>query len=155
MKKFLKRVESFLDRYMWGEKTKQLPKEMLVAALTGALEKSFNERQEREFQYVVAYYKTKDDSILGYHASTFCELTQDIIQAKRYSGYNPYPQLQTISKNLKYTLDEEHDERNMFKAAFDHIKKNNFHNLKSSEVYMDAIYLDTDIPKQKFKFKIL
>ncbi len=127
--------------------------ENLKNELASALQKVFDERQERPNQYVVAYYKLSDDSLIGYHASTFCQLTDDILKAKRYSGENPYPQLETISKNLKYTLDTEKHE-GMF-ASINNAIKEDFGGLKSSDLYMDAISLVEGTPKQNLKVKIL
>ena len=76
----------------------------ILDLLGEALKKNFEENQKKPNQYVVAYYKQSDDSLIGYHASTFCQVTQDILDAKRYSGDNPYSQLETIAKNVTKRL---------------------------------------------------
>lgn len=119
------------------------------------LKEAFDKMQERPNQYVVAYYRVSDDSLIGYHSSTFCQVTDDLLRGKRYSGENPYPQLETIAKNLKWTLDTDHKEGELFASVNKSIQENDFGGLKSHEVYMDAIYLADGTPKQSFKYTII
>ncbi len=127
----------------------------LKKGVMGALQKAFDEMQERPNQFVVAYYKVSDDSLIGYHASTLCQLTQDILDAKRYASEDPYPQLAIISKNLRYTLANDHSEESLFSEIHKSIKEDSFNNMKPEEVYMDAIYLAEDTPKQSFRYTII
>lgn len=129
-------------------------KKELFGALGEALKEVFNKNQDRPDQYVVAYYRVSDDSLIGYHASTFCQVTKDILNGKRYSGENPYSQLQTISKNLKYTLSEKSSD-GFFGSIHKKIRNEDFEGLSAEEVYMDAIYLAEGTPKQSFKMLII
>ena len=125
----------------------------LKKKLGDMLGETFDKLQDRPNQFVVTYYKVSDDSLIGYHASTFCQVTKDIMKGKRYSAEDPYPQLTTISENLKYTLDKEHE--GMFSSINKSIQENDFGGLKSSEVWMDAIYLAEGMPKQSFRYTII
>lgn len=129
----------------------------LTEKLVDMLEKVFDEKQNKPNQYIVAYYRMKDDTLLGYHLSTFCQLTQDILKAKRYNGENPTSQLQIIRKNLDYTLDitEESAEKALMGGINLNIKNKYFEELEKSDVYIDAIPLEEGTPKQKFGFKII
>lgn len=126
-------------------------KEMLI----DAMKKAFEEKQSRPFQYVVAYYLTKDDTFLGYHSDSFCNLTQEQLSGKRYSGDNPYEQLAIIRKNLDYTLDmtAEKAENTIFGALNLSTKARYFDGLAKEDVYIMAEYLDDDIPPQKFVYQ--
>lgn len=126
---------------------------MIKDEIMEVLKQVHEDLQSRPNQYVVAYFKQSDNTLIGYHASTFCQITQDILKGKRYAGENPYKQLETIAKNLKYTLDTEKFE-GMFKEVNESIQKD-FGGLKSSEVYLDAIYLAEGTPKQDFRYVIV
>ncbi len=125
----------------------------ILDLLGEALKKNFEENQKKPNQYVVAYYKQSDDSLIGYHASTFCQVTQDILDAKRYSGDNPYSQLETIAKNVKYTLKESHE--GMFAEINSKIRDEDFKGMKCDEIYMDAVYLADGTPTQEFRMNII
>lgn len=128
-------------------------KENILEKLGEILKGVHDELQSRPNQYVVGYFKQSDNTLIGYHASTFCQITQDILNGKRYAGENPYSQLEIIAKNLKYTLDTEKFE-GMFKEVNEGIQKD-FGGLKSTEVYLDAIYLAEGTPKQDCKYVIV
>lgn len=125
--------------------------EKLTEIVTKALEETFNERQKLPFQYVVAY-KTKDEKLIGYHLSTFCQITQNKEEAKRYSGENPYSQLGTIWRNISSTLKltEEDAKKDGFAALSFDIKNKHFKGIDIDNVYIDAVYLDEDTPPQRF-----
>lgn len=112
-----------------------------------------DELQSRPNQYVVGYYKVSDCSLIGYHTSTFCQITKDIMDGKRYAGLDPTSRLMTISDNLKYTLSEKSDE-GMFGEIYKHIKED-FGGLKAEEIYLDPVYLADGMPKQQFRYIIL
>ncbi len=123
-------------------------------ALMKSMQKTFEEKQNDPHQYVVAYMRQDNDELIGYHYDSFCTVGKDILEAKRYSGEDPYPQLKTISQNLKSILDNPNNPEDIFYSL---VKRNRglFNNMKSSEVYMDAIYLCEGTPKQSFHYKIL
>lgn len=130
-----------------------MKKEDIINKITEVMQKAHDERQNSPHQFVVAYFRVKDDTLIGYHLSTFCQTTQDILEAKRYANEDPYPQLKIISKNLHYTLSHTHIGE--FAELHNVIKENDFHNLKPEEVYMDAIYLAEGTPKQNFKYTVI
>lgn len=128
-------------------------KKDILEKLGEAMKEAFDKSQERPNQYVVAYFKKSDDSLIGYHLSTFCQTTDDILEGKRYAGEGPYPQLAIIAKNIAHTLDNEHT--GMFANISNHIKEVNFAGLKSTDIYLDAIYLSDGMPKQDFRYQII
>lgn len=120
--------------------------------LTEALQKVWEERQSLPNQYVVAYFRKKDESRIGYHCSSFCQFTQDVIEGKRYSGENPYPQLETIFRNLTSVLEKEHT--GLFSGISNGVRES-FEGLKIEDIYIDAIYLSDDMPKQECRYSII
>jgi hypothetical protein len=114
----------------------------VVDAIGEALKKSFEERQKRPDQYVVAY-KKKNEELIGYHADTFCNVTKNIFNGKRYAGSDPYSQLEVIWNNLKYAMSKEtYVEKYMPGLTID-------------DVYIDAVYLAEGMEPQRFNLKIM
>jgi hypothetical protein len=124
----------------------------VVDVITKTLEETFNENQKRDNQYVVEYRKVSDDSLLGYHLSTFCQVGQERLNGKRYSGDNPYKQLQTIHKNLTHVLEVGDDSVGLFDGLKRDIRDNHFKGLKPEDVYLNADYLEEGVAPQKFVF---
>ncbi len=124
----------------------------VVGALMDVMGKVFAEDQLKPFQYVVAYKRVADDTVIGYHASTFCNHTQDIEAGKRYNGENPYKQLQTIDKNFKYMMSVEEGSDVLFASIFLDTQKS-YGGLAYDEIYLEAVYLDEGVPPQRFVFK--
>jgi hypothetical protein len=124
----------------------------VVGALMEVMGKVFAKEQEEPFQYVVAYKRVADDTVIGYHASTFCNYTKDIEAGKRYNGENPYKQLQTIDKNFKYMMSVREDSDEMFVRIHLETQKS-YSGLTYEDVYLEAVYLDEDTPPQRFVFK--
>ncbi len=124
----------------------------VVGGLMDVMGKVFAEAQEKPFQYVVAYKRVADDTVIGYHASTFCNHTQDIEAGKRYNGENPYKQLQTIDKNFKYMMSVEEGSDVLFASIFLDTQKS-YGGLAYDEIYLEAVYLDEGVPPQRFVFK--
>ena len=129
-------------------------KKEILSRLTESLQEAFDKRQDMPHQFVVAYYRMDNNELIGYHLSTFCQVTPDILEAKRYADENPYPQLKVIAKNIKYTLDEEPEEDSIFSSITKEVRKD-FGGLKSNEIWLDAIYLEEGTPKQSFKYTVL
>ena len=113
---------------------------------------TMKKEQEKPNQYVVQYRKVSDDSFLGYHASSMCQLTDDRESAKRYNGDNPYDQIQTIHGNLKTVLTADLPEDHIFKEIYNSMKKNYYSGLTIKDIYLEAEYLDSNTPPQTFKF---
>lgn len=134
-----------------------MEKKQIMEKLMEAMKQSFDERQQKPFQYVVAYYRVKDDSLIGYHASSFCQLTDRKESGKRYNGEDPYEQLKIIRKNLDSTLriTEESAEKKIFGKIDLNIKNNDFGGLNPEEVWINAEYLDEGIPPQRFEYHII
>jgi len=131
----------------------ELSKQELNQKLAEILKKIHDEEQDKPNQYVIAYYRKDNDRLIGYHYSTFCQLTNDILEAKRYNGENPYKQLRIICDNVKYILTDRNTS-SMFYEFNIQIQKQ-FHNLSPEDVYVDAIYLADGSPKQDFRCPII
>ena len=130
-----------------------MKKEEILSLLVEKLKDTLNERQDEPNQYVVAYFKKSDDNLIGYHASTFCQLTNDILGGKRYSGEDPYPQLAIIAKNLRHTLKDKHE--GIFAEVHDKIRDTTFNGMSPDDIYIDAIYLTEGTPKQNFRITVI
>jgi hypothetical protein len=124
----------------------------VVGALMDVMGKVFAEDQEKPFQYVVAYKRVADDTVIGYHESTFCNHTQDIEAGKRYNGENPYKQLETIDKNFKHMMNVKESTDSLFAGVHLNTQKT-YGGLTYEDVYLEAVYLDEDTPPQRFVFK--
>lgn len=122
--------------------------------IIGALQKVWDERQSLPNQFVVVYKKMADDEVIGYHMSTMCNISKDILEAKRYSSEDPYPQLKIIAENIKHTLNDT-DESGMFYILNKHIQEEEFEGLKPEDIYIDAIYLADGTPTQEFRYAII
>jgi hypothetical protein len=125
-----------------------MSKEAIVGKLVDGLIETFNKEQEKDFQYAVAYIKKSDGSLIGYHASTFCQITEEKTNGKRYSGDNPYNQLGVIHKNITSVLSVQDGENKIFSGLMLEIKKRNFEGLTIDDIVLEAHYLDEGIPKQ-------
>ena len=130
-------------------------KNRLVEHLARGLEKTFDKFQERDHQYVVEYRLVENDKLLGYHASTFCQLVDDRLSAKRYAGENAYSQLETISRNLKSTLESSEHDGGLFGGLVYNVKQTHFEDLNIRDIYLEADYLKEGVEKQKFTYTIL
>ena len=128
-------------------------KDKVVDALVGVLKEVFDKGQEEPDQYVVEYSRISDGTILGYHASSFCQLTDDRLSGKRYSGDNPYDQLAIIYKNIKNVLNTTEKDTDMFAPLRFKVKEAYFKGLTIEDIFIQADYLDEDTPKQTFVFK--
>jgi hypothetical protein len=126
--------------------------EKVIDGFLELMKETLEESQKKPFQYVVAYRKTKNDELIGYHLSTFCTLTDDILNAKRYSGDNPYSQINTISKNFRGVINTTEESDGLFSSIHLSTKKNYFDGLLFEDVYLEAVYLDGETPPQKFTF---
>ena len=124
----------------------------VVDGLTKVLEETFNRNQERDDQYVVEYRKVSDDSLLGYHLSTFCQVGQNRLEGKRYSGDNPYGQLETIHKNLTSVLEVGDDSNGLFDGLKRDVRDRYFKGLKPEDIYLNADYLEEGVTPQRFVF---
>lgn len=137
-----------------------MEKKEVIKQVAELLEKSVQERQSRPFPYVVAYYKTANDELMGYHADSCCSLTQERLNGKRYHGDNPYPQMEIIRKNLDYTLKVDLNEKKeglagAFLGITKDIKERYYKDLNKEDIYIMAEYLEDDLPPQKFTYKII
>lgn len=120
------------------------------------LKENFEEKQKEPDPYVVAYYD-ENEQLMGYHASTACNLTQDKNRAKRYHGDNPYPQLAIIRKNLDYTLRAEDPGeakglKRFFKEMAWKTKQAHYIGKTPEQIFIQAEWLDDDAPKQVFRY---
>ena len=123
-------------------------REKVLKELVDLLNKHMNENeQSTENQYVVGYYRVEDDKLIGYHLSTSCQITEELLDGKRYTGDNPYLQLETISKNLKYIL-ECTEEQPGFMGYGNAIREEHFEGYRHGDIYLQAVYLADDTPKK-------
>lgn len=120
-----------------------------------SLKKVFEKMQLLPHQFVVVYLRKSDDSLIGYHMSTWCNYTEDILEAKRFSAENPYPQLATISKNLKHILVGDLNESDPFGKMMKAIRDNQWNGVHPDDIYLDAIYLAEGTPPQDFRMTII
>lgn len=127
----------------------------VINQLTNLLQKHFEEQQLKPHQYVVGIYNKHTNKLIGYHLSTLCQVTQEITQAKRYNGENPYKQLETIWKNISYLVETQDFKDKLFGDLFNEIKNKHYNKLTSKDIYIDAIYLNSNMPKQQFRYQIL
>jgi hypothetical protein len=127
-------------------------KNKVIDHFVGALQEAFEKNQQRDNQYVVEYRKVSDDSLIGYHLSTVCQVGQNRLEGKRYSGDNPYSQLQTIHKNLNSVLTVGEDSDGMFDGVKRNIRDKYFSGLGPTDVYLNANYLEEGVAPQKFVF---
>lgn len=127
-------------------------KNKVIDHFVGALQEAFEKNQQRDNQYVVEYRKVSDDSLIGFHLSTFCQVGQNRLDGKRYSGDNPYKQLETIHKNLTNVLTVGEDSDGLFDGLKRDIRDNYFSGLGPEDVYLNADYLEEGIQPQKFVF---
>lgn len=124
--------------------------EKVVDLFVGVLKDSFDEAQKEPFQYVVEYRNVHDDSLIGYHLSSWCQVGQNRLDAKRYNGENAFGQLNTINKNLTSVLSITDDDTGMFSPMLRDIKETYFSGLKIEDIYLQPDYLEDDCVKQKF-----
>jgi hypothetical protein len=129
-------------------------KEKVVKELVKLLNKQMEENSEQPDQYVVGYYRVKDDKLVGYHLSTSCQITEDILEGKRYWGDNPYGQLETISKNLKYTLESSEEEPG-FLGMGNATREQYFEGYRHGDLYLQAVYLSDETPKKPIVYTYL
>lgn len=125
-----------------------------VDILMNAMAEKFDNDQKQPNRYVVAYYD-KDNNLLGYHADSFCNLTQNKEKGKRYHGDNPYKQLEVIRKNLDFTLSQTEDTANkgLFGDLASITKKKYYANMSKEDVFIEAVYLEEGIPPQRFVWR--
>lgn len=129
--------------------------EKILDELTQSMAQGFEERQKLDFQYVVVYKRKSDESLIGYHLSTWCQLTDEKFSAKKYQGENPYGQLATINKNLGLVLNAKETDTGFFASVRYQIKKTYFDGLTAEDIFIDAEYLESDAPKQTLSFVIV
>lgn len=134
-------------------KAEEEGKDKLAGVLMGVMKKVFEADQEEPFQYAVAYRRVSDDSLLGYHGSTWCDLVKEKVNGKRYNGENPYAQLEIISKNVKNVLEVKEDGEGLFDGVKRQIKKQFYDGLTYEDIYLEADYLEEGTPPQKFVFQ--
>lgn len=129
-------------------------KKDFIDKLVTAVKSGVEAGQEKDNQYVVEYRNAKTDELIGYHGGTFCVPTDNRLDAKRYSGDNPYNQLATINKNLNFTLGCTEDNPGFAKIPFG-VKMDHFPDFNPGDISLVADYLEDGIPKQTFEFKIV
>ena len=131
-------------------------KDKVLKALQEVLTKVWDDGQKEPNQYVVAYKRVDNDELIGYHLSTFCQITKDILEGKRYSGESPYPQLKIIANNVKNILACQLEPKlEGWKAISQITKKAHFAEFGVGDVYLDAVYLTEGTPTQSCRLNII
>ncbi len=93
--------------------------------------------------YIFKYINNITGKEIGYHLSTFCQVGKKE-SAKRYQCTNgPENQIETIRKNLKYTLNPKQE--GIFSDLNKSIADNYFKGLKYEDVDLVAEYLTDGI----------
>ena len=133
---------------------KKLPEEV-KDLLLNAMAENFTKLQERPNQYVVAIYNQYTDELLGYHYDTFCNKGMDMLNAKRYAGDNPYNQLKIIFENITNTFEKYPRPVDEIFSGVNNKVRESYGDLNLCDIYIDAVYLDEDTPKQSFRYSIL
>ncbi len=134
--------------------------EILTKIMEAAF-KTLEERQKLPDQYIVVYRKKEGDEVLGFHASTGCQLVSDPLKAKRYQGKEPDKQLAVIWKNvcsmLKTTEEDSKVEglAGFFKKISYSVKTEYFSGITEDDIYIDAVYLCDGTEPQKFSAVII
>lgn len=123
-------------------------KKRVIEELVKIMNKQFEENQLKPDQYVVGYYRIDNNELIGYHQSTACQLTEDVLEGKRYNGDNPYEQLAIIAKNLKYILNSS-DEDPGFLGFANITRKDFFEGYKDGDIYLKEVYLSDGTPPQQ------
>lgn len=121
-----------------------------MQTLKETLHRLWDDMQARKNQFVVGYYDMETDELIGYHASTFHQLTSDILDAKRYAGDNPYEQVALIADNFKQFMARELDENDPFYS----VRVESQHPFKGKNVYLNAVDLAAGTPKQECRWTI-
>ncbi len=127
--------------------------ENIFKKLTEALEEAFKKHQELPDQYIVLYKRKDNDELIGYHLNTFCNITKDVLKAKRYAGSDPYEQLDVISTNLRKTF-QNYGKETIFGSIRDAAREA-FGELNYEDIYLDIEYLADGMSPQDYRFTIL
>lgn len=126
----------------------------LIEKLVKSLNEISNDERILMNQYVVGYYRTDDDTLIGYHLSSLCQYTKDILEAKRYSGSDPYKQLTVISENLLSVLTSTIDSDGLASILYT-IKLDYYEDLTIEDIYLKPIELSDGTPEQPLEYKLL
>lgn len=126
----------------------------VTTGIMAAMNKAHEMCQNMPNQYIVAYKRKSDDSLIGYHISTFCQISQDPLDGKRYSGDKPDAQLSVIWKNFTYMMSKREEPKKDIGGLVDSlsniVKKGDWDGINPDDVYIDAVYLAEGMPKQEF-----
>jgi len=121
----------------------------VLEAIGQALVTALEENQKRANQYVVVYMDKRTDKRLGFHADTFCSLTQDIFRAKRYAGTEPEKQLSIIWKNFQSMIKSTEEEPGFLGIPLA-VKNAYYKSVDAENVYIDVVELANGMPPQEF-----
>ncbi len=70
-----------IDNFLDGVSKEENQKEELITTLSDVLAKIWNDAQNRPDQYIISYHRIDNDKFIGYHASSFCQITSDPLEA--------------------------------------------------------------------------
>ncbi len=66
-----------IDNFLDGISKEENQKADMVTKLSDVLAKVWDNAQNRPNQYIISYHLIDNDELIGYHMSTFCEITSD------------------------------------------------------------------------------
>ncbi len=101
--------------------------------------------------YIVKYH-LKDGTFLGYHRSTFCQLTDNRDLVKRYYNNVPVKQITEIEKNLKKVMKAEEGDGSIFGALAIGPKEDHWKDILYDDVTISYEYFDGSERKQSYVF---
>lgn len=99
-----------------------------------------------ESPFVLKYIH--NGSLYGYHASTFCQVTTDILKAKRYYG-DVKKQIKTVKTNLTSILNVPlRSSDSLQNSITSKLYEGYWKGIKLEDVFIDFEYLPTDTEPQ-------
>lgn len=122
--------------------------ENVIEGMIDALAESMNEEaKEKKLRYVIAIYV--NGRLYGYHSSSICQVTDDKLDAKRYSNPNVSKQVETILGNIHHTLTKGPKGEGIFAPS---TYNTYWKGVKPEEVFLDVEYLTGNEEPHTFTF---
>ena len=116
------------------------------------LQQAQNDRAE---EYTVAIKRVSDDSLIGYHLSTLCQITEEMLWGKRYDAAGDVAgQLKIIQKNYDHLVTMT-DFSGLFGEHFQKMQQEHFEGIGLGEFYLEPVFLAEGTDKQKMTAKVI
>lgn len=138
---------------------KDAEKQDVLDKLMELMKADWDKKQNRPDQYVVAIKRQDNDELVGYHLSTFGQITPDVLSAKRYPSKDSESlgrQLRIISNNYKDILETKDDDfdKRLFGPILK-VSKEQFDGLTFDEIYLYPVDLADGTPSQERTFHLI